>query len=185
MLSEAELDQLWDGLEREAFRLETLDRYTVPHEADVVHRYVTGAPHQETDFARGWADYVAGMTARGITYHRVHVVHSPLSEYLRYECEWGYTRYTQRGERAYILDTAEAARPGEVPDYDFWLLDDTHVIRMHYDPDGSFIGAELLPASVVDEHRRARDAAIAAATPFEAWWAVHPQFHRENWLGAA
>ena len=133
MLSEAELDELWDGLEREAFRLETLDRYAVPHEADVVHRYLTGAPYRETDFARGWADYVAGMTARGVTYHRVHVVHSPLSEYLRYECEWGYTRYTQRGERAYILDTAEVARPREVPDYDFWLLDDTHVIRMHYD----------------------------------------------------
>ena len=29
MLSEAELDRLWDGLEREAFRLETLDRKSV------------------------------------------------------------------------------------------------------------------------------------------------------------
>ena len=184
MLTETELDELWDGLEREAFRLETLDSYSVPHEADVVRRYFAGEPYDETDFARGWADYVAGMTARGVTYHRVHVVHSPLSEYLRYECEWGYTRYTQRGERAYILDTAEVARPRDVPDYDFWLLDDMHVIRMHYD-DGAFTGAELLPAAALEQHRRARDAAIAAATPFETWWAAHPQFHREHWLGVA
>jgi hypothetical protein len=26
--------------------------------------------------------------------------------------------------------------------------------------------------------------AIAAAVPFEAYWASHPQFWRENWLGA-
>jgi hypothetical protein len=185
MLNKAELDALWGGLEREAFRLETLDNYAVPHEADVVRRYVTGEAYTETDFARGWADTVAAMTARGVTYHRVHIVHSPLSEYLRYECEWGYTRYAQRGERAYILDTAEVARPPEVPDYDFWLLDDTHAIRMLYEKDGAFLGAELLPASVLDEHRRARDAAIAAATPFEAWWAGHPEAHRENWLGVA
>lgn len=185
MLSETELDELWDGLGSEAFRLETLDSYSVPHEADVVRRYFAGEPYDETDFARGWADYVAGMTARGVTYHRVHVVHSPLSDYQRYECEWGYARYTQRGERAYILDTAEVTRPGEIPGYDFWLLDDTHVIRMHYDDDGAFTGAELLPAAALEQHRRARDAAIAAATPFETWWAAHPQFHREHWLGVA
>jgi hypothetical protein len=175
---------LWGGLKHEAFRLETLDRYAVPHDAEIVRRYLTGASYQETDFARGWADYVAGMVAKGVTYHRVHVVHSPLSEYLRYECEWGYTRYTQRGEQAYILDTAEVARPREVPDYDFWLID-AHVVRMHYDSDGGFLGAELLPPMALEEHRRARDAAIAAGVPFEAYWAAHPEYHRENWLGAA
>jgi hypothetical protein len=183
MLSEAELDALWDGLEREAFRLETLDRYAVPHEAEVVRRYLSGAPHQETEFSRAWADYVARTTAQGVVYHRVHVVHSPLSEYLRYECEWGYTRYTQRGERAYILDTAEVDLPWEVPGYDFWLLDD-HVIWMHYDRDGRYVGAELLDAEVT-AHRRARDAALAAAVPFEEWWHAHQQYWRENWLGAA
>src|ERR1019366_6805644 len=115
MLTEAELDALWDGLKREAFRLETLDRYAVPHEAEMVRRYLTGAPHEETEFARAWAHYVGETTAKGVTYHRVHVVHSPLSEYLRYECEWGYARYTERGEHAYILDTAEVDRPLEVP----------------------------------------------------------------------
>jgi hypothetical protein len=184
MLSEAELHELWDGLDHEAFRLETLSAYAVPHEAELVDRYLTGAPHRETDFARDWADYVAQMTAKGVTYHRVHVVHSPLSPYERYECEWGYTRYTQRGERAYILDTAEVARPAAVPEYDFWLLDDRHVIRMHYDGDGGFVGAELLPPTAAEYHRRARDAALAAAVPFEQWWPAHPQFHRENWLAA-
>ena len=135
--------------------------------------------------ARGWAAYVARMVARGVTYHRVHVVHSPLSEYLRYEFEWGYTGYAQRGERAYILDTAEVPRPREVPDYDFWLLDDTHIIRMHYETDGGFVGGELLPPAALPEHLRARDAALAAAVPFEAYWAAHPEYHRENWLGAA
>jgi hypothetical protein len=184
MLTEAELDTLWDGLEREAFRLETLDRYAVPHEAETVRRYLTGASHEETEFARAWADYVGETTAKGVTYHRVHVVRSPLSEYLRYECEWGYTRYTQRGEHAYILDTAEVARPPEVPDYDFWLLDDAHVIRMHYDAEGGYRGAELLPPAAVTAHRRARDAALAAGVPFEAYWQAHPQYWRENWLAA-
>ena len=184
MLSGADLDALWDGLEREAFRLETLSEYSVPHEADVVRRYLAGAPHEETEFARAWSDYVAGMVAKGVTYHRVHVVHSPLSPYERYECEWGYSRYIQRGERAYILDTAEVARPPEVPDYDFWLLDDTHVIRMHYDAAGGFLGAELLPPATTDAHRQARDAALDRGVRFETYWRDHPEYWRENWLAA-
>ncbi len=184
-ITDAELDVLWDGLEREAFRLETLDRYAVPGEAGTVRRYLAGAPHEKTEFVRSWADYVADMVASGVTYHRVHVVQSPLSDYLRYEFEWGYAEYARRGERAYILDTAEVLQPDGVPDYDFWLLDNTHVIRMHYEPSGAFLGAELLPGSALDEHRYARDIALAHAVPFEQWWADHPRYWRENWRGAA
>jgi hypothetical protein len=32
------------------------------------------------------------------------------------------------------------------------------------------------------EHRRYRDAALAAAVPFPEYWAAHPQYWRENWL---
>ena len=64
-ITDAELDVLWDGLEHEAFRLETLDRYAVPGEAETVRRYLAGAPHEKTEFVRGWAGYVADMVAQG------------------------------------------------------------------------------------------------------------------------
>ena len=82
-LPSARLKAVTSGLSRdtsqehEAFRLETLDRYAVPGEAGTVRRYLAGAPHEKTGFARSWAGYVADMVARGVTYHRVHIVQSP------------------------------------------------------------------------------------------------------------
>ena len=64
-ITDAELDVLWDGLEHEAFRLETLDRYAVPGEAETVRRYLAGAPHEKTEFVRSWADYVSGDALNG------------------------------------------------------------------------------------------------------------------------
>jgi hypothetical protein len=165
---------------RSAFRLETLDRYTVDSDEGNVERYLAGEEGPSWAQGSDWMDYLQQEKASGIRRYRVHIAESPLSDYLRYECEWGYVYTSQAGEEIYILDTAENPRPPGLIDEDFWLYDDTHVVVMHYDGDGRFITAEALPDSETPRYRRYRDLALSAAVPFADYWQRHPGYWREN-----
>ena len=183
MLTESELDPYFDAIRREAFRLESLPAYAVSSESASLRAYLAGEPYQRSDAGQAFKDYVRSQVEAGVRWHRVRVVRGPLSDYERWECEWGYTANEQLGYPTFVLDLSEAADPPELPGYDWWLLDEQIVLRFHYDGDGAFAGADVLddPGEVA-EHRGHRDAALAAATPFPQYWAAHPRYWRENWL---
>jgi hypothetical protein len=183
MLSEAELDPYFDAIEHEAFRLEALPAYAVPVESAALDAYLAGEPFQKSEAGQAFNEYVRSQVAAGVTWHRVRVVRSPLSDYERWECEWGYTLSEQSGHHTFILDLAETPDAPKLPDYDWWMLDERVVLRFHYASNGAFVGADPLEdASQLAEHRQLRDAALAAAIPFPRYWAAHPRFWRENWL---
>jgi hypothetical protein len=73
---------------------------------------------------------------------RVHLISRPLSDYLRYEFAV-YSHTVQAGEDVRILDVTDQPNPG-LPMQDYWLFDDTTVVRMDYAPDGTQLGRELL-----------------------------------------
>lgn len=169
---------------RSAFRLEVLDTYTVDSDRDNVERYLSGGPAPYWADGDPWMDKLARDRAEGKRNYRVHVVRGPLSDYLRYECEWGYVYTSRAGEDIYILDLAEVPRPDGLIDEDFYLVDDEHVLVMRYDAEGHVLGGEPRPASEAPRYRRCRDVAMAHAVPFSKYWAEHPQYWRENWLRA-
>jgi hypothetical protein len=183
MLSEAELDPYFDGIKREAFRLEALPAYAVEVESAGLSAYLAGEPFQKSEAGQAFNDYIRAQVEAGVTWHRVRVVRGPLTDYERWECEWGYTVSEEFGHRTFILDLSETPNPPKLPDYDWWMLDERAVLRFHYDASGAFLGADPLEdAGQLAEHRRYRDAALAAAVPFPDYWAAHPQYWRENWL---
>ena len=183
MLTEADLDPFFDAIRREAFRLEALPAYALAAESAGLRAYLAGEPFQKSDAGRAFHEYVRGQVESGVTWHRVRVVRGPLSDYERWQCEWGYTLSEQVGHDTFVLDLAEAPDPPELPGYDWWMLDERVVLRFHYDDRGAFLGADPVddPGQVA-EHIRYRDAALAAAVPFPRYWAAHPQYWRENWL---
>ncbi|MDY0811868.1 DUF6879 family protein [Kitasatospora purpeofusca] len=108
---------------------------------------------------------------QGETVARVHVLASPLTDYLRYELS-AYPGNIAAGETIGIID--RAARPvAGLPDHDFWLFDDTDAYRMHYTADGRFTGAEHLPAEATPEYRRYQRIAETNAVPFAEYWRQH------------
>jgi hypothetical protein len=178
VLSAPELGELIrTNLTRTAFRLETLDRYEVPTDGGDFARYLKGEPGPAPERKQAWADRLTQERERGIRRSRVHILRTPLTDYLRFECEWGHALNTHL-EDIHILDLSEHARPEGVPDCDYWLIDDRITILMHYDDAGRFLGAETEndPAP----YQRARDIAMSAAEPFSAWWQRHPEEWREN-----
>lgn len=150
--------------ERSAFRLETLQVYNVPAETELVDLFKSGAPQPEAHRTRPWTDQVREIVTTGRTITRVHVVDLPLTPYLKFEIQWGYTSNTAAGEQIFLRTNREGVDTFE----DFWLLDGSSVIQMRYGADGSWLGAELIDApELVSPYCVAAQAALGGATPLE------------------
>jgi hypothetical protein len=179
MLGENELDEFFAAhFARSAFRLEVRDAYAVASDGGDFARYLAGEALPDAARKNAWLDELAADTAAGKSWQWVHVVRSPLSDYLRYAFEWGYAINIGAGADVRVLDLAEVPRPAALPDEDFWLLDDNAAVVMGYDDDGRFVGAEPAPPGDLARYRAAKDAAWAAAVPFAQYWAAHPGAHR-------
>jgi len=165
---------------RSAFRLEALDVYDVESDGADVARYLAGEDVPTATRKSPWLDQLHTDTAAGKLWSRVHVLATPLNDYLRYECEWGYVYNVAAGEDVRILDTVETSLPDAVIVREFWLFDDEHVLLMHYDDAGHLLGGEPLPPEHAGAYRAAAKAAWDAAQPFNIWWARHPEEHRSN-----
>src|SRR5215472_2192629 len=113
-----------------------------PFLANELRRFQAGEK-PPADYHYGWLDTVATAGAAGKSMRRVRVVRRPLSDYIRYEIEWGFLYNVAAGEDIRVLDLSD--RPGaELPDHDFWLFDERAVVKMLYRPDGTQIGRELV-----------------------------------------
>ncbi|MFF2656201.1 DUF6879 family protein [Kitasatospora sp. NPDC058032] len=168
MIDGTEFGRLFENFQHTAFRLETLDLYDVEEEREEFEAFLAGDPMPPE-----WADnpWVRSMTDHGKTVARVHVLTSPLTDYLRYELA-AYPGNITAGETIGIIDRADQQVAG-LPDHDFWLFDDTDVYRMHYTTDGRFIGAEKLPAEATPEYLHYRQIAESRAVPFAEYWQQH------------
>ena len=143
----------WPGLfgrfEHTCFRLETLQRYEEPGEADAVQSFLA---RQEPVIYPDKAAWLA-------------VVSEPLTDYLRFEIGWSYRLNADAGEDIRISRAAAA-----LPRDDYWLFDSRAMARLHYDGDGRLTGVELTddPAAVVQAGYW-RDVALHLAVPLDNW----------------
>jgi hypothetical protein len=166
------IDDLLDlcrSFERSAFRLETLDRYSVSEEDEDYQRWSRGEAPLPIE-GHTWFDGVIRTgTSAGKHWQRAHVLRLPLTDYLRFELEYEYTRLEQAGDHCHILEVPDG-NPLPVPAVDFWLFDDTLAVRMDYDPEGHLLACEqITDAATVGEFLRTRDTALSLAVPFPAW----------------
>jgi hypothetical protein len=159
--------EFFDSFQREAFRLETLQVYSVAHEKEAFERFLReGSAH--VGEGSNWFDDVRGYRESGRWIGRVHVVRRPLTDYLRYEFAF-YRHSWEAGEDIRILDLTDKANPG-LPDQDFWMFDETHVVRMDYAPDGTQLGRELLEEVDPTPYVEWKRLAMEHAEPFDKYW---------------
>lgn len=178
MLDERELGAYLRQATRSLFRLELLPLYDVPTDRGDFPRYLAGEPAPDMERKGHWLEFLREQRAQGIDRHRVRVLRTPLSDYDRYACEWGYAYNVPAGDDTRILDVARRPLSPAVVDHDFWLVDHERPVWMHYDDEGHFLGATVIDPAESGRYQAARDAAWDAAEPFEAWWAAHPEYHR-------
>lgn len=158
--------------ERSAFRLETLDRYTVPDEAEPYRRFLADEP-QDPAWREPWAGYVREQVIAGKSMTRVRVLDEPLTDYLRFELTAGYPANVEAGEDIRVL--RRTAHPGlDIVEMDFWLFDDREIALMNYGPAGEFHGASVTsePASSIEGFCRHRDKLWEYAVPLAEYLAI-------------
>lgn len=182
MMDAAQLNAWMDRhFTRSAFRLETLQTYEVASDGSDYRRYLDGEPTWTPERKQPWLDHLAAERARGLRRSRVRVVTHPVTDYTRYECEWGYVPNVAAGEDVRILDDLDDVDLRHVTRLgDFWLVDNA-VVTMRYADDGRFIGAEREShPGAIGTARDLSRLAWEASEPFHEWWARHPELHRDG-----
>ena len=161
-------------------RVETLDRYRSASDGDELDRYRRGEPEPDRGAKVAWLERIRLDTAEGRTWRRLRIVRPPLTDYVRYSCEWGYTDNSAAGEQVRVLDLSAAPPGADVLARigDFYLIEGEHVAAMTYDGAGAFSHADVLEAPITTVHQAAAAAGWQLAEPFTDWWSGHPEHHR-------
>jgi hypothetical protein len=177
-LIDDEFDRLFEHFEHTAFRLETLQHYTVPSEEKLLYSFLSGDPKPaELDQRYAWwHQLIAEAVSNGKRMERVHVVVEPLSDYMRFELLWGYLGNVTAGERIGVIPVEGDKWPRELPGYghDYWLLDSRILAALHYDHEGRFVAVDLIdnPAQIVQANAW-RDAALHRSISCEQYISRH------------
>jgi hypothetical protein len=167
LLTGEEFRRLCQTFGHTAFRLETHDRYVDEEEKEPLRRFLAGEPPDD-DWFMDWYEAVAQLVAEGRRMERVRVVSEPHSDYTRFGIDLAQRLNVPSGEGIRYLPRLQA-RNLDLPEEDFWLLDSSRVLVLHFDGDVS-LGAELVthPDEVI---RRAywRDVAWHFARPLSEY----------------
>jgi hypothetical protein len=159
---------------RDLFRLETLSHYTSDSDGDDLRRYMHGEPAPTAAAKQPWLDRLRADVDAGRAWRVLHAVSHPLSDYVRYECEWGYAYNVAVGQQIRITQLTEPlAQVG-----DFFVLDHEHVIRSYYGPDFRFVGAEVITDTA--PYVALAEVLWRQAEDFRRWWDRHPNDHRDG-----
>ncbi|WNI30150.1 DUF6879 family protein [Streptomyces sp. ITFR-6] len=154
------------GFRSEAWRLETLPVYHSPGEDGDIRDFLAGKRINPHTYSSTYTDGLRKFTAEGKTKGRVHVVTRPLTDYLRFEFMY-YDAHARAGDDIRILDVTDRPDPLDgAPD--FWLLDRSTVVLMHYAEDGTQTSRELYegdPAPYLEYQR----IAVAESVPFREY----------------
>jgi hypothetical protein len=175
-----EFDRLFECFRYTTFRLETLQRYTMPYEDEPLHRFLAGEPKSRELDRKGdwWRQLIVGARTSRKLMQRVHVVVEPLSDYMRYELAWPYLDNIAAGEDIRIIPIHAEEWPDDLPGYgyDYWLFDSKSLAVLHYDHEGRFIAVDLIdePSYIVQANAW-RDAALHRAISYEEYMSAHPE----------
>lgn len=137
-LTNAQMSAEISNVKTSAFRMELQPAYTVGEERYLYDAFRAGRPlpPDQDESLRAWYAKVAKAVAAGKTIQRVRIYDDPPTEYQRWT-RWMVRWNLEAGEIIDNLPRARAYEVGLLPDAgpgDWWLLDDTRLITITYDP---------------------------------------------------
>ena len=166
-----------EAARRQIFRLETLQTYDAPDEAAQLEAFRAGLTQPPDPGKAEWTAAVRRKRAEGTRVARVHVCREPLTLYLRYELTWSYAASTAAGEDVRILALAAGEPwPAELPQWDYWLLDEAELLVMRYDTEHRWVGVErVTEPDLLQQAIMAGRFVLNAAVPWRSYVADRPE----------
>ncbi|MGI5127284.1 DUF6879 family protein [Pseudonocardia sp. CA-107938] len=169
-------DESWRALltsyEVSSYRLECQQVYASPEEDEYLTQFLSGQrPKTSWGFMRATA---GSQIAAGRTKTRVRVVVEPATLYTEMALTI-YPELLEIGEDIRFVGVQQGEWPEEQPHHDYWIFDDRELWLMHYHENFRWKGAERIddPAAL-EEHRAARDRALAMAVSLDEYLASRP-----------
>lgn len=160
-----EFARLFATIRRSAWRWECQKTYRGAGEASAIQLWKSGQPDALTWLAP-WLHLITEAVAAGKTFARVRVYSEPPTEYLRWQSAVTTPRNIEAGEDIRVL-TEDQARQLGLPDWDFWLFDETEVLLLHFGDGNALTDATLTDdRDTVSRCRAARDLAVRHSLPF-------------------
>jgi hypothetical protein len=151
------------GFTRSAFRLETLQHYSMADEQEPFRRFCAGLDPQ-LDLS-WWTGLASTHAAAGHAMSRVRVIVEPPTDYTRFELH-AYPAMVAAGDDIRVISVTPGTWPEGLPQHDFWLFDDRDTWLLNYDRAGTLLSAEQAEdPDVISLHLRWRDAALDQAIP--------------------
>ncbi|WP_158891689.1 DUF6879 family protein [Amycolatopsis anabasis] len=167
ILDGATFSAYFDNYQRSAWRFETQPVYTMPSEQANIARFLAGEP-KPPEHNEDWHEEVREYVAAGKTIGRVRTVRQPLTDYQRYQLAWGIPGNVEAGEDIRILDLTEGDLG--LSDQDFWLFDDSTVVHLNFNQDGTLANLELVDnTNDVPTYLVWRETALKHAVPFSEY----------------
>jgi hypothetical protein len=170
---DAEYLDVIHSFEYTAFRLELQRSYAEPEEDELFAAFLRGNPPdaRAVPELREWYAEVTRHVAAGKTVQRVRVQDDPLTDYQRFE-RWLDRWNLAAGEVLGYLTRRQAYDIGLLPaagSSDWWLLDSSRLLVMHFDDAGRRMANELTDdPSIVVRACRWRDMAVHHAASMGA-----------------
>lgn len=153
------------GFKHTAWRLETRRSYASDQEGEEFERFLRGEDPGE-DPNRPWCQNVREQVARGKRIERVRLVDAPPTVGQRYLLACAWTN-VEAGEDIRGLYRDKAAALG-LPMADVWLFDSRFALKLHFDKQDEYLGAELIEDErEVLRYCQVRDAAWHYAMRYE------------------
>src|SRR5947209_15883367 len=143
------------------FRMEVLPEYDVASDGEDFQRWLAGATEPTWSRKQPWLDTLRREHDNGQISRRVRILSEPVTNYERYECDFGY-RYNGVFEDIRILHRGEHPIPDGLIERDFWMINDSILITTHYDEHGAFEYADLADVEELSGHLHTRDTAWTA-----------------------
>lgn len=127
----------FNSFKKNAFRVEILQSYDVSEEQDAYDYFLINKELPEWSQDE-WLNIIKQAKTRWATMQRVHLIQFPISQYLSFELE-EYKNNIKAWEEIFYIPIEKCSIKIES---DFWIFDDTTVLKMNYDNDGAFINFE-------------------------------------------
>ena len=157
---------LWDGTEKEIFRLQLLNSYAVEDEAEQFKRYLRGQPIELSEEDKEWIKNIEKKRILGTKNINLIVIDLPLSDYLKFAISTGFYEQQKAGRETLMVERKDVS--GLITGFqDYWMFDSKDVILMSYDNAGHFLGARTLDPAHKDisKYVRLRDELVKNAIP--------------------
>lgn len=154
-------------------RIENRRAYAAASDGGDFARYLAGEAEPQEGAA--WRDRLRADTAAGKQWAKVHVIDGPLSDYERYEFEWGFTHTVAAGEQVRIYE----AQPGELDGLvDFTVVNHHHVVAGIYGDDDQFAYGLPITGVAAQAMQVLARSLWERAIDFPTWWGANPEAHR-------